>query len=205
MLLDVGIAYVYRVDGQAQRTETSVTGGLTQVYHNWYGTKSHAAEDNETGDVVRKIRIPRAPVLVGDIVTLAGTAWVVSHAYEADDEDNGLPITDLTLISGQNVFVPAKLYPRTETVDDYNARQGNPDLEQETFVWCMRRSVENAEYYDAQMAGIALDMRIDVYAAEYAGQSYALVDGVMYSVERRTMHGVMQRLYLSAVDGMEGG
>ena len=202
MLLDRGIAHVYRVDGTQRGTD--ITKGLPEVYRNWFGSRDHTAEDNATGDLTMRIRLPRADVLPWDIVTLGGTPWAVSHVYDGVDEDNDQEITDLTLIRGANVFILSTAYPRKETVDDYNARYGVPDKDNASTLWCMRREVEDDVYYNSQQAGVTLDARADVYTAEYAGQSYLAIGSTTYRVERRVLHGALTQLYLTAVDGLEG-
>lgn len=202
MLLDRGIAHVYRVDGTQRGND--ITNGLPEVYRNWFGSRDHTAEDNATGDLTMRIRIPRADVLPWDIVTLGGTPWTVSRAYDGVDEDNDQEITDLTLIRGDNVFILSTAYPRKETIDDYNARYGVPDKDNASTLWCMRREVEDNVYYNSQQAGVTLDARADVYTAEYAGQSYLAIGGTTYRVERRVLHGALTQLYLTAVDGLEG-
>lgn len=202
MLLDRGIAHVYRVDGTQRGND--ITKGLPEVYRNWFGSRDHTAEDNATGDLTMRIRIPRADVLPWDIVTLCGTPWAVSRAYDGVDEENDQEITDLTLIRGANVFILSTAYPRKETIDDYNARYGVPDKDNASTLWCMRREVEDNVYYNSQQAGVTLDARADVYTAEYAGQSYLAIGGTTYRVERRVLHGALTQLYLTAVDGLEG-
>lgn len=201
MLLDRGIAHVYRVDG-TQRGD-DITKGLPEVYRNWFGSRDHTAEDNATGDLTMRIRIPRADVLPWDIVTLGGTPWAVSRAYDGVDEDNDQEITDLTLIRGDNVFILSTAYPRKETIDDYNARYGVPDKDNASTLWCMRREVEDNVYYNSQQAGVTLDARADVYTTEYAGQSYLAIGSTTYRVERRVLHGALTQLYLTAIDGLE--
>ena len=202
MLLDRGIAHVYRVDGTQRGND--ITNGLPEVYRNWFGSRDHTAEDNATGDLTMRIRIPRADVLPWDIVTLGGTPWAVSRVYDGVDEDNDQEITDLTLIRGANVFILSTAYPRKETVDDYNARYGVPDKDNASTLWCMRREVEDDVYYNSQQAGVTLDARADVYTAEYAGQSYLAIGSTTYRVERRVLHGALTQLYLTAVDRLEG-
>lgn len=193
---------MYRVDGTQRGND--ITNGLPEVYRNWFGSRDHTAEDNATGDLTMRIRIPRADVLPWDIVTLGGTPWTVSRAYDGVDEDNDQEITDLTLIRGDNVFILSTAYPRKETIDDYNARYGVPDKDNASTLWCMRREVEDNVYYNSQQAGVTLDARADVYTAEYAGQSYLAIGGTTYRVERRVLHGALTQLYLTAVDGLEG-
>ena len=202
MLLDRGIAHVYRVDGTQRGND--IIKGLPEVYRNWFGSRDHTAEDNATGDLTMRIRIPRADVLPWDIVTLGGTPWAVSRGYDGVDEDNDQEITDLTLIRGDNVFILSTAYPRKETVDDYNARYGVPDKDNASTLWCMRREVEDDVYYNSQQAGVTLDARADVYTAEYAGQSYLAIGSTTYRVERRVLHGALTQLYLTAIDGLEG-
>ena len=193
---------MYRVDGTQRGAD--IIKGLPEVYRNWFGSRDHTAEDNATGDLTMRIRIPRADILPWDIVTLGGTPWAVSQAYAGVDEDNDQEITDLTLIRGDNVFVRAVAYPRKETIDDYNARYGVPDKDNASTLWCMRREVEDDVYYNSQQAGVTLDARADVYTAEYAGQSYLAIGGTTYRVERRVLHGALTQLYLTAIDGLEG-
>ena len=42
MLLDRGIAHVYRVDGTQRGND--ITKGLPEVYRNWFGARDHTAE-----------------------------------------------------------------------------------------------------------------------------------------------------------------
>lgn len=198
MILDAGICSIYRV--RPGRGEASPVAGLEPIYINWYGLLRHEAGSGaETGDITQKIRIHDADIAEFDIAVVGDMPWRITRVYHGVDDDNHQQIADVTIARGERHFVRAALVPRRVTTDALNTITGLPDVDNSRGVWVATGAVNADEYYAAEAVGHELSMRIEVYAAEYAGEPYVEYDAKMYHVRRAEKRGSIINLICEAV------
>lgn len=153
----------------------------------------------EEGDLSLRIRIHDADVAEHDAVVIDGAPWRVSRVYHGKDDDNGQPIADLTLISGQRHFVRLALIPRLVETDALNTITGLPDIDNKRSVWGSTGAVNSAEYYAAEAVGHTLSLRAEVYAIDYADEPFVEYDGAIYRVQRSERRGAIVNLICEAM------
>lgn len=188
MLLDNGIAYIYRVD--CRRGLQTPADGLAAIYRDWYGQLHHeSGKGAEAGDMIRRIRIHDADVRDYDIVRTDGLYWLVTRVYHGTDDDTGQPIADITLAAGARFFVRMELVPRIAEKDELATLTSSPDYDNAVGIWAHTGSVNIDEYYAAEAVGHSLDMRVDVHTADYNGEPYVRYNGLTYEVRRTEMRG----------------
>lgn len=95
-----------------------------------------------------------------------------------------------------------------KTVAD-NAKNANgfalPDTEQSRSVFCNVLSVGQGEFYKAAQVGVAIKKQVEVYTADYEGETLAELAGKRYEIKRTFSpdNGEFTELYLS--DLKQGG
>lgn len=188
MLLDNGVAYIYRPD-RPRGIQTPVDG-LIVIYRDWFGELHHeSGKGAEAGDMTRRIRIHDTDIRDYDIVRIDGLYWLVIRVYHGTDDDTGRPIADLTLSTGARYFVRLSLIPRKVELDELGTMTSTPDYENQVGIWANIGSVNADEYYTAEAAGHSLDMRVEVHAADYHGEPYVRYNDTTYEVRRTEQRG----------------
>ncbi len=211
MILDSGICSVFR---RAERAFTRLT-------QSWYGELSfetQPSKENANMDVQTSARIriheardiARGDVLVlRDVSTLAtfDPCFEVVRAYHGQDDDNGLPITDLTLAASL-MTEALKLVPGMEATDGMGAKTIRPSALNRRTVAAEVRSVTREEmpskdqYKSVAYAGKP-KLQAVIYADEYGGEPYAQVDGVLYAILRTEKSGIKTVLGCEEVDAWD--
>lgn len=111
MLLDTGICIIYTVSNIAENGNMPKQG-LTKKYESWYGelnfeTSPKYADMQEAVEISKRIRIIQNKSINNhDVVILSteSTQYDIIRAYHGIDDDNGQPITDLTLVKVVNEY-----------------------------------------------------------------------------------------------------
>lgn len=202
MILDSGIVKIYRVDGR-ERAEKSPVSGLPAVYSNWAGRLKGDSATN--GIKTARLRIHEAGVEENDIASFGGANWIVQRVYHGSDDDNGLPIADITMQTGEKLFERINLISAVHHGDRVNEHGFyNPPEEQSRGVWCMQRDAANEEFFESNAEGVRSVIRIDVYACEYRGEMLAEYKGRRYAVTK-THAGSGTLIELTLDNASEGG
>lgn len=88
----------------------------------------------------------------------------------------------------------------------------NPTTEVKNVVFCNKRSVSQGEYYKAQQAGKQVEAKVEVHAADYAGEVLIEFEGRRYSVlktyeppDSDVVELTLTDLPTTAKEGQEGG
>ena len=168
---------------------------MTQRIECWFGNLQHEAAGNEDGDQLQRVRILRnETILEHDLAVIGTTPYVITRIYHGTDDESGEPITDLTLMTGPRVFSAVTLVPATTGHDSVGTPTTTPNEATAKATIAEVRSVTSAEYYNAQVAGIELTLRVLIYGVEYNGEAYLGYNGKTYPV-RRTQY-IGQRVEL---------
>lgn len=81
----------------------------------------------------------------------------------------------------------------------------NPPAETKNVVFANKKSVGYAEFYKAQQAGYSVEIKFDVYAAEYHGEPFAEHEGKRYKVLRTYLSKNGETVELTLSDLTERG
>ena len=206
MILDSGICSVFKRGERA----------FERVGASWYRklafeTQPSKENQNDGTQTGARIRIHEArEVTRGDVLVLRDTAtlaafdpcYEVVRAYHGQDDDNGQPITDLTLAASL-MTEALKLVPGVETVDGMGAKTIRPGSLNRRTVAAEVRSITRDEQYQAMAYTSQPKLRALIYADEYAGEPFALVDGAMYEIVRTEKNGLKLALDCAEVDAWD--
>ncbi len=206
MILDSGICSVFRRGGRA----------FTLLTQSWYGELSfetQPSKENANKDVQTsaRIRIHEArDIARGDVLVLRDVSalatfdpcFEVVRAYHGQDDDNGLPITDLTL-SASLMTEALILVPGTEATDGIGAKTIRPSALNRRTVAAEVRSVTRAEQLTAMAYTGKPQLQAVIYADEYGGEPYAQVGGVLYAILRTEKNGIKTVLGCEEVDAWD--
>lgn len=185
MILDAGICMIFRVNGSGRGID-SPTAGMPVVYRNWFGLLH--CESKAGGISSCKIRVHDADIQEFDIAAFGGKNWIVTRAYHGYDDDNGQPIADLTLDTGESLFRQITLIDVFESsVNEHGFVQ--PAAESTRVIWCMERERTHNEYAESNAEGMHATVRVDLYANEYRGELLAEYGGKRYTVEKTHTQG----------------
>jgi hypothetical protein len=206
MILDSGICSVFRRGERA----------FARLTQSWYGELSFETQPskenlNDGVQTGARIRIHEARnishgdvIVLRDVSTLAtfDPCYEVVRAYHGQDDDNGLPITDLTLTASL-MTEALKLVPGTEATDGMGAKNIRPGTLNRRTVAAEVLSVTRAEQYAAMAYTGKPQLQALIYADEYGGEPYAQVDGVMYAIVRTEKNGIKTVLGCEEVDAWD--
>jgi SPP1 family predicted phage head-tail adaptor len=192
MLLDKGICSVFRRG----------THAFTLLYQFWYGALSfetQSSKDNENTGVQNSARIrvlQNQEVIQGDLAVLRQTIaladtesyYIVDRAYHGQDDDNGQPITDLTLT--QSLMTERMILIAGETFTDSMGTQTvKPSTTVRRTIAAEVQAISTEERYQAMAYGEKPEIRALIYADEYADEPFAALDGIVYRIQRRAKKG----------------
>ena len=91
----------------------------------------------------------------------------------------------------------------SEEATDANGFPNDPAESRRT-LFANRKSVGHAEFYEANIAGMKAELKMDVYAEEYQGETLAEYRGKRYAVLRTYEHGG-DYIELTLSDQSQGG
>ena len=206
MILDSGICSVF------QRGERAFTL-LTQSWYRELSFETQPSKDNANEGVQTgaRIRILEARGIArGDVLVLRDAAalatfdpcYEVVRAYHGQDDDNGMPITDLTL-SASLMTEALKLVPGAEATDGMGAKTIRPSALNRRTVAAEVRSVTRASQFEAMAYTGKPQLQALIYADEYGSEPYAQVDGVVYTIVRTEKNGIKMVLGCEEVDAWD--
>lgn len=182
MMLDRGICEIYRID-QRRGTDGPVDG-LTPFYTDWYGClRGESGAGSEPGDITLRIRVHECDATTSDVVYADDRYWVVTRSFHGADDDTGMAIADLTLVSGRRHFVPVILRATDEGIERGKIVREDG---RERCVFGHVSAVEEAEFYSASQAGYELECSVTIYTVDYDGESRLSFNGTDYRVVRRS-------------------
>ncbi len=84
---------------------------------------------------------------------------------------------------------------RLESTRDYLGNNKLKFISKKSLI-AMRRSVTSKEYYESKKHEYIVDLSVQIQSFLYDGSKYALVDGIIYSIERTYLAGQFIELYL---------
>jgi SPP1 family predicted phage head-tail adaptor len=192
MILDNGICTVLR------RTDRI----FTPVCKSWYGELSFETQPSQDNQAVgvqsaARVRIHQTrEVIKGDVAVLRNADtlsdieayYEVTRAYHGNDDDNGQPITDLTMATSL-MTERLTLVPGEVSDDSMSAKATHPALSGRRTVAAEVQSISADEQYEAMAYGEKPEMKALIYADEYAGEPYVELDGTLYKIQRRNKNG----------------
>ncbi|MDD3212081.1 MAG: hypothetical protein PHY64_00275 [Eubacteriales bacterium] len=192
MILDTGICTIFR------RYERS----FTLVCKSWYGELSYETQPSQGNRNVgtqtdARVRIQQERTIVkGDVAVLRDTEaladtvayYEVTRAYHGADDHNGQPITDLTLKETQMTERP-ELVPGVEQTDSMAARKIVPGVNGRRAVAAEVQTISAEEHYEAMAYGEKPEIRLLIYADDYAGEPFILLANTMYRIQHREKDG----------------
>lgn len=94
-----------------------------------------------------------------------------------------------------------KLVAQTYTQDEYGVQKAT---ESEKQVFCKIESVTRAEFFDGGRNGLNPEMRFDVFAADYSGETVVVWRENRYAVYRVYNGGDYAELYTERKGGTNG-
>lgn len=84
---------------------------------------------------------------------------------------------------------------KLDTIRDYLGNNKLTLISKKSLIG-MRRSVTSKEYYESKKHEYSVDLSLQIQSFLYDGSKYALVDGIIYSIERTYLAGQFIELYL---------
>ena len=206
MILDSGICSIFRRGVRA----------FERIGASWYRelafetqpSKENISDGVQTGARIRiheTREVARGDVMVlRDITTLAmfDPCYEVVRAYHGQDEDNGLPITDLTLTASL-MTEALKLLPGMEVADSMGTKTMRPASLNHRTVAAEVRSVTREGQYQAMAYTGKPKLQVMIYADEYTNEPYVLVDGAMYAILKTEKNGLKLALDCAEVDAWD--
>ena len=95
-----------------------------------------------------------------------------------------------------------KLYTINRTKDEYGRwMEGNPTVKE---VFARIKSISRSEFFDAGRKGLNPDLRFDIFAADYNGETMIEYNGKTYAVYRTYENGDYMELYVERKGGTDG-
>ncbi len=192
MILDKGICSIFRRNDRA----------FTLVCKSWYGQLSfatQAADENKAvgAQISARLRILQDSsiakddvAVLGDTDTLLSTegCYEVTRAYHGADDDNGQPITDLTLAESlmvEQIYLIAG-EPSTDNMGNQTIIPSNTDRRE---IAAEVQAVSMQERYKAMAYDEQPEIRLLIYADEYEEQPFVSVASVTYQIQHKAHLG----------------
>ncbi len=203
MILDSGICSIFRM---GERT-------FVRIAASWYRelsfetqpSKENVSDGVQTGARIRihEVReVARGDVLVLRDVTTLGmfdAYFEVVRAYHGQDEENGQPITDLTLAASLMTEALA-LVPGVEVADSMGAKTTRPGAQNRHTVAAEVRSITRDGQFQAMAYTGKPKLQAMIYADEYANEPFVSVGGAMYAILKTEKNGLKLALDCAEVD-----
>lgn len=206
MILDSGICTVLRRNGRV----------FVPVYQSWFkelSFETQPSKENESEGVQTnaRVRVCQSRSLEkGDAVVLRNANalsdfepyYEITRAFHGQDDDNGQPITDLTLTASL-MTEPIMLVPGVAGTDSMGAKTIRPGAANRRTVAAEVRSLGVSEQY----LGMAYDQRPElkafIYADDFGDEPFVLLDGQIYSIQKRTKYGLKYELVCEEVEAWD--
>jgi SPP1 family predicted phage head-tail adaptor len=172
-------------------------------YQSWYGELSFETQpykDNVNNGVQNSARIrvlQNREIIRGDQVLLRQANslsdeeayYFVERAYHGLDDDNGQPITDLTLTLSL-MTDRVTLIEGVAVTDSMGPTSTQPSATGRRIVAAEVQTISTEERYQAMAYGEKPEVRALIYADEYADEPFVLLDGNILCIQRKEKNGI---------------
>jgi len=146
----------------------------------------------------------------GDAVVLRNTntlsdfepSYEIIRAFHGQDDDNGQPISDLTLTASL-MTEPLKLVPGVMGTDSMGAKTNRPGAANRRTVAAEVRSLGVSEQYQGMAYIQKPEMKAFIYADDYGDEPFVMLDGLLYSIQNRTKNGLKYELVCKEVEAWD--
>lgn len=206
MILDSGICSIFR---RGKRV-------FERIGASWYRelafetqpSKENVSDGVQTGARIRiheARQVARGDVLLlGDAPSLAifDPCYEIVRAYHGQDDENGQPITDLTLTASL-MNEALVLVPGVESTDSMGAKTTRPSTLNRRTVAAEVRSITREGQYQAMAYVGKPKLQVMIYADEYDSEPFALADGAMYVILKTEKNGLKLALDCAEVDAWD--